>query len=165
MKEIERPDVERAAGEVHACRCFGFDDHGYELTRFRGFQSSQFDGFGQPSQAMTAVGVYGKATTLTPGNRLVLGKRKSQPPLAARLRAMSWGPSFFSCARAGLGSKQRRQRASYAPMAPTTISSSLSTRRWVWTAGLPQRTQMARSLVISSATARRRGIGSNGRPR
>src|SRR6266478_4333203 len=37
MKEIERPDIERAAGEVHACRCFGFDDHGCELTRFRGF--------------------------------------------------------------------------------------------------------------------------------
>src|SRR5438445_3111343 len=34
MKEIERPDVERASGEVHAGRCFGFDDHGRELTRF-----------------------------------------------------------------------------------------------------------------------------------
>ena len=34
MKEIERPDIERAAGEVHAGRCFGFDDHKRELTRF-----------------------------------------------------------------------------------------------------------------------------------
>src|SRR5258707_3562202 len=39
-------------------------------------------------------------------------------------------------------SKQRRQRASYALPAPTTMSSSLSTRRWVCTAGFPQRTQI-----------------------
>src|SRR5260370_5030968 len=62
MKEIERPDVERAAGEVHASRCFGFDDHGCELARFRGiFQSSQFDGLSQPPQAMTVMTVHGTA--------------------------------------------------------------------------------------------------------
>ena len=34
------------------------------------------------------------------------------------------------------GSKQRRQRASYVPAAPTTIRSSDPTRRWVCLAGL-----------------------------
>ena len=76
-------------------------------------------------------------------------------------------PAFFFSSifcGAGCGSKQRRQRASYISPAPTTISSSEETIRWVCTAGFPQRTQMARSLVISSATASSRGIGSNGRP-
>jgi hypothetical protein len=39
MKEIERPDVERSSGEVHARRCLGFDDHEIWLTRFCGIGS------------------------------------------------------------------------------------------------------------------------------
>src|SRR5262249_51233200 len=92
-------------------------------------------------------------------------EQNQEPAEAARLRTIKVGPSFLALARAGLGSKQRRQRASYIPPPPTTTSSSLSTKRWVCTAGLPQRTQIASSLVISSATARRRGMGSKGRPR
>src|SRR5438045_4920144 len=46
------------------------------------------------------------------------------------------------------GSKHRRHRASYMPAAPTTIRSLDSTSRWVCLAGLPQRTQIARVLVI-----------------
>src|ERR1700691_1759802 len=75
----------------------------------------------------------------------------------------AFSASTFSCAN--WGSKQRRQRASYIPPAPTTIKSSDATKRCVCAAGLPQRMQIARSLVISSASARRRGMGSNGRPR
>src|SRR5947207_7686839 len=70
--------------------------------------------------------------------------------------------SFYP--RAG-GSKQRRQRASYTPCAPTTTSSSLSTRRWVLLAGEPQRTQIASVFVTSSATAIKEGIGPKGSPR
>src|SRR5215471_4682259 len=73
------------------------------------------------------------------------------PPLA-RLRTSKGTASFF-WAWAGFGSKHRRQRASYMPFAPTTMSSSLSTRRCVCPAGFPQRTQIASSLVISSAMA------------
>src|SRR6266853_1768906 len=103
MKEIERPDVERAAGEVHACWCFGFDDHGYELTRFGDFQSSQFDGFRQPSQAMTAVGVYGKATTLTPGNRLVLGRAEKSAATGGAVAGNELGPVFLLLRECGIG--------------------------------------------------------------
>src|SRR5260370_13882507 len=39
MNGIEEPNVERAAGEVHAGRCFGFDDHECESARFRGFSA------------------------------------------------------------------------------------------------------------------------------
>src|ERR1019366_707771 len=56
------------------------------------------------------------------------------------------------------GSKQRRQRASYIPAAPTTIKSSDSTRRWVCLAGLPQRMQIASVLVIDSAKHSNSGI-------
>src|SRR5256885_6147146 len=101
------------------------------------------------------------------GARVSVLKAESYFPCvpAARLRAINCGPSFFAFASAGFVSKQRRQRASYIPEAPTTISSSLSTSRCVCTAGLPQRTHIASNFVISSAIARRRGIGSNGRPR
>src|SRR5579884_3824153 len=51
------------------------------------------------------------------------------------------------------------------PTAPTTNKSSDGTSRCVWTAGLPQRMQMASNFVISSATASNRGMGSKGRPR
>src|SRR5580692_4519088 len=63
------------------------------------------------------------------------------------------------------GSKQRRQRASYIPLAPTTIRSVDSTSRWVCLAGLPQRTQMASVLVIDSARQSNSGMGENGRPK
>src|SRR6266567_1782810 len=36
MKEIERPNVERSSGEVHARRCFGLNDHVCPLGRFCG---------------------------------------------------------------------------------------------------------------------------------
>ena len=51
------------------------------------------------------------------------------------------------------------------PASPTTIRSSLATRRWVCFAGLPHCMQIASVLVMSSATASSSGIGSNGRPR
>src|ERR1700735_1403072 len=76
--------------------------------------------------------------------------------------AVTFSSSIFCNARNG--SKQRRQRASYMPPAPTTINSSDATSLWVCTAGLPQRMQIASNFVISSATASRRGIGSKGRP-
>src|SRR5260370_28254916 len=81
------------------------------------FQSSQFDGLGQPPQGMTLATVHRKTTTQAHADKQRSGfspVRDQLPPAEAeRLRAMSWGPpSFFSWARAGLGSKQRRRRAS-----------------------------------------------------
>src|SRR5260370_332661 len=62
------------------------------------------------------------------------------------------------------GSKQRRQRASYMPPAPTTIRSSDSTRRCVCLAGFPQRMQIAKVFLIDSASVRRIGMGAKGPP-
>src|SRR3954463_16243485 len=45
--------------------------------------------------------------------------------------------SFIFSSLARLGSKQRRQRASYIPAAPTTTTSSLPTSRCVCFAGFP----------------------------
>ena len=68
----------------------------------------------------------------------------------------AWGSLFYGptvhlllgqtpTVRGQWGSKQRRQRASYIPPAPTTIRSSDATSRCVCTAGLPQRTHIASS--------------------
>src|SRR5260370_37983392 len=39
MKDVERPNVQRASGEVHTGRCSGFDAHVCELARFGAFFS------------------------------------------------------------------------------------------------------------------------------
>ena len=109
---------------------------------------------------MTIRGLRAAAAMVPSGLRAFAAQETGRP--AAAFTALCFSSSILCCARKG--SKQRRQRASYIPPAPTTMSSSDATSRCVWTAGFPQRMQMARSLVISSATARRRGMGSNGRP-
>ena len=95
-----------------------------------------------------------------------------QPRVASRLRSGRRRRPGFWIGRGGLarsifcwascGSNTGGSGLRKHSPAPTTISSPEATRRCVWTAGFPQRMQMASSLVISSATASRRGIGFKG---
>jgi len=62
---------------------------------------------------------------------------------------------LFLLRECGMGSSSGGSGLRNAPIAPTTIKLFAFDKALVWTAGLPQRTQMARSLVISSAMARR----------